>query len=282
MPKGRKWTPEQRKAASERAKAAIAEKEQDEDIKVDTDSNSVDSTNSEEQSEFEQKVSEPVVQPTVTLSQEQFQMMLDRLQKSEPTTQASPQAINQAFPQGNVPTLNTLGGVVGVVERFPVDPRHYKSPVDELYEVPELRRYSMKENYVIEWKVTPTRYQTAMGTWYIEPRFELTLKKKQFDENNDELVRHDDNGKPYYPRIVLGRVSFFEDPPANLLEAEQAGIEPDDLDTGEFQEKMRMYRYKFWLIEQLNPKKPKFTTRDSHEEVIGGKVYEIQEYSNPV
>lgn len=220
--------------------------------------------------------------PTVTLTQEQFQMMLDRLQSTEPTAPAPQESVNQAFPNGQPPTLNPQGGVVGVIERYPINPKHYQNPVEELYDLPVLRKFAMRENYVIEWKVTPTKYQTAMGTWYIEPRFELTLKKKQWDEDGNEVVKYNDQGKAYYPRIVIGRASFFEDPPANILEAEEAGLSIDDLDSGEFQEKMRMYRYKFWLVERLNPKKPQFTTSKRREEVIGGKVYEIDEYSKPV
>lgn len=221
------------------------------------------------------------VPPTVTLSQEQFQMMLDRLSNREGTEAPGPQAMQQAFPAGQ-PTLNSQGGVTGIIERFPINPSHYKNPTEDLYEVPELRRFGLRENFVIDWRVTPTKYQTAMGTWYIEPRFELTLKKKQFDEDNNEIVKHDDKGKAYHPRIVLGRASFFEDPPANILEAELAGLSIDDLDSEVFQDKMRMYRYKFWLMERLSPKKPVFTTSNRREEVIGGKVYEIDEYSQPV
>lgn len=214
--------------------------------------------------------------PTVTLTQEQFQMMLDRLSSSEGTKQVDPMTLGQ-------PSLNSKGGVTGIIERFPINPAHYINPVEELYDTPELRRWGLRENYVIDWSCSPTKYQTAMGTWYIEPRFELILKKRQFDENNEELVKIDPRtGKDYHPRIVLGRASFFEDPPANILEAELAGLSIDDLDSGEFQEKMRMYRYKFWLIERLNPKKPQYTTNHRREEVIGGKVYEIEEYSNPI
>lgn len=226
---------------------------------------------------------QPVMAPAqgVTLTQEQFQMMLDRL-AARPEPQASPEAMQQAFPGGQPPSLNSQGGVVGVVERFPIDPKHYQSPVEELYDLPELRRFGLRENYVIEWNVRPVKYQTAMGTWYIEPKFELILKKKQFDEDNNELIKYDTKGNPYYPRLILGRASFFEDPPANILEAEEAGVEIDDLDKPEFQEKMRMYRYKFWLMERLSPKKPQYTTNNRREEVIGGKVYEIDEYSKPV
>ena len=214
----------------------------------------------------------------VTLTQEQFQMMLDRL-ANRPEYQASPEVIEKQF--GQVPRLNSQGGVVGVVERFPIDPQHYNNPVEKLYDAPALSRFALRLNYVIEWSVTPTKYQTAMGTWYIEPRFELTLKRKQLDDDGNEVVKHDGNGKPYHPRIVLGRGSFFNDPPADIMEAEQAGLTLANVETPEGQENMRMYRYLFWLTERLIPKKPQMTTQKRREEVIAGRVYEIDEYSNP-
>jgi hypothetical protein len=217
----------------------------------------------------------------VTLTQDQFQQMLDRI-AARPETPASQEAVQQAFPGGQAPTIDATGRVTGVIERYPIDPRFYKSPVEELYDTPELQRFNLRYNWVIEWGVTTTKYQTAMGTWYVEPRFELTLKKKQFDEDNNELIKVDDKGQAYHPRIVWGRASFFEDPPANLLEAELAGLTLDDVDTPEFNEKMRMYRYKFWLIERVSPKAPKFTTSNRREEVIGGKAYEIDNSSMPL
>jgi hypothetical protein len=203
-----------------------------------------------------------VAQPAtgVTLSMEQFQMMLEKFSSKEST----------ASDRGNV------------IERFSINPSHYKNPVEDLYDLPELRRFSMRENYIIEWSCTPTRYETADKTWYVEPRFELKLMKKQFDDDGNEVERIDNQGKKFYPRVVLGKASFFEDPPANIIEAELAGLTIDDLDSEEFQEKMRMYRYRFWIIERLNPRKIQASSSAIREEVIGGKVYEIQEYSKPV
>lgn len=271
-----------RKAASERMKAMHAEKKARKENTVVDPPAPVEPEVPEREVETPEPQPNPVQAPTqgVTLTQEQFQMMLDALaNRQEP--QASQETIDKTF-DGQAPTLNTQGGVVGVIERFPVDAKHYVNPVEQLYDVPELRRFGLRENFVLDWAVRPVKYQTAMGTWYIEPRFELTLKKKQYDEDNNELVKFDGKGQPYHPRLVLGRASFFEDPPANIMEAEEAGVSIDDLDKPEFQEKMRMYRYKFWLMERLSPKKPQFTTSNRREEVIGGKAYEIDEYSHPI
>lgn len=290
MPKKRKpMSAEQRQAASERMKKYHEDKkaEQKMNAVLEAEASGDIHPEPEQPQEPEQpreqpyEPSQPVNQATVTLTQEQFQMMLDRL-SARPEPQASPAALQQAFPTGQPPTLNAQGGVVGVIERFPIDPKKYDNPLDQLYDTPELRRFNLRDNYVLDWKVTPTKYQTAMGTWYIEPRFELTLKKKQWDEDGNELVKYDDKGKAFHPRIVIGRASFFEDPPANILEAEEAGVSLDDLDKPEFQDKMRMYRYRFWLLERIMPKRQTWTTSRVNEEVIGGKVYEIDEFSNPI
>lgn len=216
----------------------------------------------------------------VTLTQEQFNQLLNRINELENKKEAAPEvAVAAGVP---VPQLNSQGGVVGVIERYPIDPNNYKDPTDELYDTPELRRFGLRDNFVIKWSISPTRYQTAMGTWYVEPRFELTLLRKQFDEDNNEVVKIDEKtGRSFNPRIILGRVSFFEDPPADMIEAEQAGVSMNDLDVGEFQNKMRMYRYRFWIAEKLNPRPPKSTTSNKKMEVIGGKIYEIDEYSKP-
>lgn len=279
-----------RKAASERMKAMHAKKKAEKEATVAAPpvepEESFDSPvemATPDGREIQPEPAQPQAAPaTVTLSQEQFQMMLDAV-SNRPELPASPEAIQQGFPGGQIPSIDSSGRVTGIIERFPINPSYYDSPVDQLYDIPELKRWNLRENWVIDWSVTPVKYQTAMGTWYMEPRFEIVLKRKQFDPDNpdQELVKVDAKGQAYHPRIVWGRASFFEDPPANLLEAEQAGLTMDDVGTPGFEDKMRMYRYKFWLIEKVQDKKPNFTTSSRQEEVIGGKVYEIDNTSQP-
>jgi hypothetical protein len=196
----------------------------------------------------------------VVLTQEQFQEMLERIQKLE--------TVREQVSQNVQPSIGTRGEVLGMIERFPIDPKHYQSPLDAIYDDPQFRRFALRDNYFLKWSVTPAKYQTAMGTWYVEPRFELELWKRDFNEDNEE-----------FRKILLGRASFFEDPPANLLEAELAGLSINDVDTGEFGEKMRMFRYKFWVNEILQPKRPGSTSPKKKLQVIGGKAYEIEEFS---
>lgn len=207
----------------------------------------------------------PTQQPAgMVLTNEQFEMLLNRfsaMPKDEPKQIAG----------------------VGIIERFPIDSKFYPNPVEELYNIPKLRRFSMRENFVIDYRVSPTKYETKQGQWYMEPRFELTLKKKQFDaETGDEVVRFDKHGKPFHPRIVLGRASFFVDPPADMIEAELAGLEDAGLSDDELRDRMQFWRYAMWIEERLIPKLPEKVTNAMKEEVIGGKAYEIEEYSMPI
>jgi hypothetical protein len=198
--------------------------------------------------------------PGVSLSNEQFEMLLNRFAGMANEKKAD---------------------TVGVIERFPVTPANYTNPVEELMDLPKFRRFGLKENYVIDWAVTSTRYETRQGQWYIEPRFELTLKRKQYDENGDEVVRYNKLNQPFHPRIIIGRASFFIDPPADMIEAQLAGLEDSGLSDKEMQERMAFWRYSLWIEERLSPKMPT-NSSGMREEVINGKAYQIEEYSNPV
>lgn len=204
----------------------------------------------------------------VTLTQEQFQEMMNRISDLE---SQKPQ------PQAAAPYIGESGQAIGVKEKASVNPDDYRNPVEALYnffeDTPKYRRLGVRDNYEIRWSVNPTRYQTAFGTWFVEPRFELTLLRRRFDEDGNETPS----------KVIVGRSSFFEDLPANLLEAELAGLSVDDVGKPEFADKMRMYRYTTWLIEKIQPKRPGATsTKKKKLEVIGGTAYEVEEGSELV
>jgi hypothetical protein len=267
MPK--KMSDEARKAASERMKAFHAAKKAAKEAAVAAPPAEEPTAPVEPQTPQPEALPEDptptpeTAVPGVTLTNEQFEMLLNRFSG-----------------MGKEPDTTTP--TVGIVERFPIRPDAYVNPVEMLYDIPKLRRFGLRENYVIDWKVSTTRYETRQGQWYMEPRFELTLKRKQFNEEGEEVVKHDKHGKPFHPRIVLGRASFFVDPPADMIEAELAGLADADLSDEELQERMFFWRYSMWIEERLMPKLPDFTTNAMKEEVIGGKAYEIEEYSMPV
>lgn len=207
---------------------------------------------------------------TVTLSMDDFQNTMNRLNKLEAAleqAQAS-QKVTEQSTIGQSPT----GQPTGITERFSLDPAHYEDPTEALYELEELRRLAPRENFELKWTVTPTRYQTVFGTWYIEPRFEITVYRKRYDDDGNELPS----------RIVLARGSFFEDPAANLLEADIAGVNFSEMTPSDFASAMRMFRYKTFILDVLVPKRLISTKAKTHEMVIGGRVYTIEDSQKPV
>lgn len=258
-----------RKAAGERMRAMHAAKKAQKEAVVAAPAEEKPEVPQEEIQEVVSQVPLPEPQPApqaaapaVAMTPEQFEALLSRFASmgQEPKKVES----------------------VGVIERFSVKAADYKSPVDEILDLPKFRRFGMRENYALDWTVTQARYETKQGQWYVEPRFELTFKRKQLDEEGNEVVRHDKFGKPFHPRIVLGRASFFIDPPADMVEAELAGLEDAGLSDEELRERMMFWRYQQWVEERLIPKMPEKTTNALKEEVIGGKAYQIEEYSMPL
>jgi hypothetical protein len=213
-------------------------------------------------------INEAGEEKVVKLSNEQFQEMMNRLSKLENKKE---ELAKGPQPQTGTPRMNEIGQPIGVTEKASLNIKDYENPVERLYDLPALKRFGMRENYVIDWNVTPTRYQTAFGTWFVEPRFELTLKRRRFDDD-DKTIGF----------VILGRASFFEDLPANLLEAELAGLTTDDVGTPQFSDKMRMYRYSAWLAETIKPRRPDTTKKKVKLEVIGGQAWEVEEGNSVV
>lgn len=256
MPK-KEWTEEERKAFGEKMKKSRQKR-----LAKEVDEKEVEIPQFEETPKEQPTASSPSGQ-NVALSQEQFQQLLNML-------------------GGNTkPTSDDAS----VVERFPLQASFYPNPVKDLLGLAELKRYAMEDNFILEYKVNKVKYQTQQGTWYVEPRFDLVLKKRQFNEDGKEVTKVDAKGDTVFPRIVISRAMFFEDPPANIEEAELAGItleEAEEMDAKEFANRLRFWRYKMWLTEKISPVRREFTTNQVNEEVIGGKSYRIENSSKPI
>jgi hypothetical protein len=200
----------------------------------------------------------------VILTPEQFETLMNRLNKLENTDTTKTQTATPAdtgFDQAGKP--------IGIIQKFSVDPADYIDPRPMLYDLPELVRFAFKQNYVLDWEVDQLLYDTKYGSAVSEPKFTLTLKQKRFDENGD--VR---------PGLILrGRGIFFEDPMASIKEAVAMGLPLDDSNSREFLSQMRFLRYQAWLVDILSPRRPDSAKRSQHEEVINGRAYIIEEYS---
>lgn len=213
--------------------------------------------------------------PQVTLDEDKFKELMDRLARLEESkTQTLTSPPNQGFDQ--------FGKPQGVMQKYSIDPSYYNDPRDGLYDLPELKRQAMRENFHIDWEVEQLIYETKYGTSFSEPKFTLTLFQKRFDDEGKEIVKTAPDGKVYHPRIVRQVGIFFEDPVAAIKVAQELGLPIDNANTREFLEQMRFMRYKQWLLEIFNPTRPTSTATKRHQEVIGGKVYQVEAYSNVI
>lgn len=232
-------TEEQRKAASDRMKAMHAKKKE--------------------------VVSTPPIKENagVTLTQEQFDQIMQRLEKAE---EHKTQTVTQVAPNSG---FDNFGKPVGVIQKYSVDPAHYNDPRTKLADLQELERVAFSHNYMLDWDVEQLIYDTKFGTSFSEPKFTLVLWRKMFDEE----------GNPNGKRLLIQNGVFFEDPIAAVKEATRIGIPLDNSTSSEFLEQMRFLRYKQWLMDIFNPKRPESTKARRTPQVIGGVVYEVEDYS---
>lgn len=260
MPK-KEWTPEERQAFADKMKQAREEKTK--------------TTPSAEPSNVEPS-------DKVELTQEQFQALMERLSKLETSkTETLPTP-----PNDNV-QLSTLGKAIGVMHKYSVNPDDYDDPRDRLMAIPALERFAFRTNYFLKWDVEQTIYETKFGTSYAEPRFELRLYKRLFEDDGtptpdiDKATgqqRVDEQGRPQYKSYLVTKGFFFEDPAASLKEAVALGIPVTDANSKEFLKKMRELRYENWLLEVFN--KPRTTSKPNKESmVIGSSVVTVESYS---
>ena len=198
---------------------------------------------------------------TVTLTEDQFQALMERLNKVENSATVTEAPQNNGFDQ--------FGRPVGVIQRYSVDPNNYKDPREDLASLPELERVAFKHNYMLEWDIDQLIYDTKYGTSFADPKFTLVLYRKMFDED----------GQPNGKRILIQTGIFFEDPAASIKEAAALGLPIDNANSREFLEQMRFLRYKAWLLDIFNPKRLTSTKKKVTQMVIDNKVVEVEDYS---
>lgn len=252
MPK-KEWTDEERAAFGAKMKAKRLEKEQQrESAKPQQEvSPSQAHTDQAPQSQAE----------TVTITQDQYQALMARLDAVDAAKTETVRPSDNGFDQYGKPQ--------GVIQRYSLDPAHYSSPLEQLYNLEELRRFGLKDNYEMTWDVDQTIYETKYGTSMADPKFTITLKKKMYDGA----------GLLTDKRIIVQTGVFFEDPAASVKEAVALGLPIDKANTPEFLSQMRFLRYKQWLLDVFNPNPPTSTKARITPTVIDGKVYEIEDSS---
>ncbi len=240
MPK-KQWTPEERKAFGDKMRAKRAEK-------------------------LAEPSQPPVAEPTApAMNNEDIQSLLRRIEELES------QRFLQQVPQAQTPQFNHAGRLVGTVERYIVDPKHYPDPCVRLADEKRLQRFAFKDNYELGFSVSTTSYQTQDGINTREPKFTLELNRIVFDE---------DTGEPTVGRYTICNAIFHEDPQAAIVVARDNGVEVDETNEKAFLDEMRYLRMRDWLLEAFYPPKPSQPKKNKRDMVIGGKMVQYFEINS--
>jgi len=237
----KQWTPEQRKAAGERLKAAREQKKLNEQIAV---------------------APPPTTDPDLATLTAQVQEALAEIQRLKQAQVAPLQ------PQGNVQNVN--GTMTGTYERYRVSSSYYPDPTERLSNEARLQRFAFKDNYELKWEVQLSQYETADRIRTKEPRFNIKLIVKVYDDLTGELTNR---------RFVILQGIFHEDPDAAIYIANQNDIAVDTENEKDFLDEMRYLRFRDWLIEAFYPTPPP-ASNNKKEVVIGNKLVEVYEVTS--
>lgn len=266
----KKWTEEQKKAASERMKAMLAAKKAEKEAAL------VPEEVPHEQLPGERLPGagqEPLPEPTnapretaVTNAPEQNTEELLR-HALEAISNLTAQLGNQGQPAG--PTLQN-GKLLGTVEKYSTDLSRYPDPRERLANEQRLQRFGFQENYDLEWKVTTVEYTTINNIRMKEPRFQLDLINVIHDETTGERTGG---------RFLEYRLVFHEDPDSALWVARNNGIAVDDFTELDFLNEMRYIQMRDWLVGRFY--KPQLEKQAIHKEmVVNGKLVDYFEVSD--
>lgn len=162
----------------------------------------------------------------------------------------------------------TLGknGLQGVVMRYEIEPSYYPNPVERLYDVPELRRFNLRDNYFMDWKVEGVEWEKANIT-YAEPRFTCRIFRKMFDE---------DGVTPNGQFALINRMILHEDEVVTRIAADKLGLREivgDDFTL--LMDEARFYRIKQWLLDLFKVPKVETHSKQPRQMVVDGKVVEM-------
>lgn len=260
---GRKWTPEEKKAASVRAKAQIAANPQ-------TKTQNETTTN---------PLPTPVDSPTpaqagpsqnITLTQEQFNALISRLDAGSTIDKVPAPSMTPGIGL----QTNPFGQVVGTATKFNVDPNYYPNPIERLLtefdKDNKMSRFNLRENYFITFDMTAKPYQTKDNLSIQEPTFHTTLYQNRFNEQGEAMDE----------AWVIQTLHMNEDEELARLYSFEEGINMDEVALRDLMDETRYYRIKQWLLGLFFPPINFGLTKDDHEEAIGGTVVKVVTKSN--
>lgn len=191
---------------------------------------------------------------------EELKQSLAGLKNLPPTPQS---------PQGPIVTSR---GIVGVQEKYVMDPDFYPDPTGRLRKEAKLKPFAFEENFELTYECAPIRpYETKDGRLVTEPQFTLRLIRKVRDEETNELTNQ---------RYVLRKGVFFEDPQTAVIVARDNGIDFTKVDERTFLDEMRYLRFRDWLFDGFFPPKSDRHETNKHEVVIGNRLVEVYETSS--
>lgn len=236
-------TPEQKKAASERMKAYHEAKK----TKV----------------EQEEGGAHPEPKDQEALHQElaDLKKIVEEMKQAQYTPKP-----DQATPQ-----MNQSGKLVGVFEKYVVDPAYYPDPRERLRKEAKLQPFAFDFNYELGWDVSTSNYETKDGINTKEPKFTLELNRIMMDE---------DTGEATNKRYTVCRAIFHEDPQAAIVVARDNGIDVDETNERDFLNEMRYLQMRDWLLEAFYPPKSTQEKVNKVETVIGNTLVEVFEINS--
>lgn len=176
--------------------------------------------------------------------------------------------------QPSGPSINN-GQVVGEVEKYVVDPANYEDPTERLKKEPRLAPLAFEYNYLLEYMMMVSNYETKSGVNMREPRFHITLYRRVLDtQGNQVKITNPTTGKLEDKYYIARKMVFHEDPQAALVIARENGIEVDQENQQLFLNEMRYLRIRDWLFDIFWPR-PADDRGMVNEEVIGGQVVQV-------
>lgn len=208
--------------------------------------------------------------------QQQIAELTAKLQEIQGTTDHAPKAVEERA-QAHLGAQ----GIQGVVVKYPTDKSFYPDPTDELYDLPELKKRAMRENYILTFDVAEQVYENK-GVTYSEPKFVLELWRFPNESEKEQIkkqLQKDGAAKldPEEVKIHLGTCVVHEDKTAAVSLAGKLGIEYTD--ERDLLNTVRFHRFRQWLV--TNPMlvghQPAAKSRTKKEMVIGNTVLQVED-----
>ena len=209
--------------------------------------------------------SAPASEPqTVTIEQDKLFDLMERLARLEGQSQVG--ATTQI---GGGLQLNAQGRAIGVIEKYSVNPEDYPDPRADIIswfaDQPTLKRFGFADNYILTWEVSGSEYETKNGTWFREPKFQLTLYAKMYNDDGTE--------KGEVAR--LNRLVIFEDEASVRKIATDLDMYNENVGDDDVFHAVRLERIKQWLTNIFTPPKIDEIKDKSREMVLDGQVVTV-------